>query len=292
MCRNIGILSKIKYFLSSSHLLLLYNSLFLSHVNYCCFIYCNTFSSHIHEIEKLQKRAVRIVEGKPRLSHTSPIFKKLKLLKLTDIGQQQILLIMHRKIRGELPAALSNLFVPFTLSRPSRNAKHFEETFTPKIHVVSSAVPVSRAASIQVTSSLYRWPPLQGPPPWAEGTSLHGASSTKGRLSVSMTSLHETSTKGIVEVSLCTGQLCLGPLLKGPPLCEAILLYKTSPIWEKGFSAWAFSTRDFLSVQKTFLSVIPLRGLPSEPRASPLHGATRLFGATRSEHTAYAVFAV
>ena len=97
LCRNIGMLCRLRYFLDSSHLLLLYNSLFLSHVNYCCFLYSNSYSSHISEIEKLQKRAVRIIDGQSRLSHSAPIFKKLKLLRLKDIGQQQILLIMHKK---------------------------------------------------------------------------------------------------------------------------------------------------------------------------------------------------
>ena len=37
LCRNVGMISKAKYFLSSDHLLLLYNSLFLAHVNFFCF---------------------------------------------------------------------------------------------------------------------------------------------------------------------------------------------------------------------------------------------------------------
>ena len=76
LCRNVGIINRARYFLHSSHLLLLYNSLILSHINYCCLLFCNTYSSHIHEIEKLQKRAVRLIDGQARLAHSSPIFKK------------------------------------------------------------------------------------------------------------------------------------------------------------------------------------------------------------------------
>ena len=85
LCRNVGIINRARYFLHSSHLLLLYNSLILYHINYCCLLFCNTYSSHIHEIEKLQKRAVRLIDGQARLAHSSPIFKKLHLLKLRDV---------------------------------------------------------------------------------------------------------------------------------------------------------------------------------------------------------------
>ena len=129
LCRNIGIINRVKHFLNSNHLLLLYNSLFLSHVNYCCFLYSNTYSSHINEIEKLQKRAVRIVDGQHRLAHTTQIFKKLKLLRLKDIGNQQMLLLMHRKLKTNLPKLIDQLFTIANPSRVSRTIKHFEETF-------------------------------------------------------------------------------------------------------------------------------------------------------------------
>ena len=144
LCRNVGTISRVRYFLNSSHLLLLYNSLFLSHVNYCCFVFCNTFSSHISKIEKLQKRAVRLVDGRERLAHTAPIFKKLKLLKLNDIGNQQMLMLMHRKIKTDLPRLIDELFASARQSRTTRNAQHFEEPFTSKLyktHTVSWAAP-------------------------------------------------------------------------------------------------------------------------------------------------------
>ena len=144
LSRNVGIMCKVRYFLSSKHLLLLYNSLFLSHVNYCCFIYSNTYSTNINEVEKLQKRAVRIVDGQARLAHTAPIFKKLKLLRLIDIGHQQMLLLLHRKLQDNLPTLIDQLFILAQPSRTTRAVKHFEELFTYKVyktHTVSWAGP-------------------------------------------------------------------------------------------------------------------------------------------------------
>ena len=144
LSRNVGIMCKVRYFLNSKHLLLLYNYLFLSHVNYCCFIYSNIYSTSINEVEKLQKRAVRIVDGQARLAHTAPIFKKLKLLRLIDIGHQQMLLLLHRKLQDNLPTLIDQLFILAQPSRTTRAVKHFEELFTYKVyktHTVSWAGP-------------------------------------------------------------------------------------------------------------------------------------------------------
>ena len=134
LCRNVGMINRLKYFLNTSHLLLLYNSLFLSHVNYCCFIFCNTYSSHISKIEKLQKRLVRLIDGQSRLAHSTPIFKKLKLLKLRDIAKHQMVLLMHRKLQNNLPHLIDQLFITAQPSRNSRNVKHFKEAFTTKLY--------------------------------------------------------------------------------------------------------------------------------------------------------------
>ena len=134
LSRNVGIISRVRYFLKSKQLLLLYNSLFLSHVNYCCFLYSNTYSSNTYETEKLQKRAVRMVDGQPRLAHTAPIFKKLKLLRLRDIGKQQMLLLLHRKLKAYMPSQIDELFIVAEPSRNNRTVKHFVELFTYKVY--------------------------------------------------------------------------------------------------------------------------------------------------------------
>ena len=77
---------------------------------------------------------VRVVDGQPRLAHTAPIFKKLYLLRLKDIGHRQIILILHRKLKGNLPTAIDELF---DLAKPSRNnrfIKHVNELFSYRVY--------------------------------------------------------------------------------------------------------------------------------------------------------------
>ena len=133
--RNIGIMNRSKFYLDKSSLKLLYNALVLPYINYCCLVWGFTFPSYIHKLILLQKRAVRIIAHEHRLANTEPIFKDLKLLKVNDIAKQQLILLMHRKLRSELPRQLNELFSfvnPGSIT--TRNRHHFCEPFTEKLY--------------------------------------------------------------------------------------------------------------------------------------------------------------
>ena len=114
--RNIGVMSRAKFFLDTHLLTLLYNSLVLPYINYCCVVWGFTFPSYLNKIELLQKRAIRIITHQHRLAHTEEIFKSLKLLKVHNIAKQQAIILMHRKLSLSLPSSVGGLF---TLSDPS-----------------------------------------------------------------------------------------------------------------------------------------------------------------------------
>ena len=131
--RNIGIMNRSKFFLDKHSLTLLYNTLVLPYINYCCLVWGFTFPTYLHRIELLQKRAVRIIENQHRLAHTGPIFQNLKLLKVQDIAKQQLILVMHRKLTSNLPVDIDFLFhiLDPSLTR-TRRRQHFIEPFTVK----------------------------------------------------------------------------------------------------------------------------------------------------------------
>ena len=62
--RNLGIIGRVKHYLSSRELKLLYNSLILPHINYCAAVWGSNYFTRIFRIFKLQKRAVRIIDKK------------------------------------------------------------------------------------------------------------------------------------------------------------------------------------------------------------------------------------
>lgn len=102
-----GIMSKMKNILPENILRTLYNSLYLPHLNYG--ILC--WKSKVNELVKLQKKAVRIISKEKYNAHTNPLFKKLNLLKISDLEALQVLKFCYKLEHDRLPAYFqSNLF--------------------------------------------------------------------------------------------------------------------------------------------------------------------------------------
>jgi hypothetical protein len=108
MSKVAGIMNKMKNFLPENILLTLYNSLYLPHLNYG--ILC--WKSKINQIVKLQKKVVRIITGMKYNSHTDPLFKRLGILKVSDICMLQEYSFCYKLENGMLPSYFhNNLFI-------------------------------------------------------------------------------------------------------------------------------------------------------------------------------------
>ena len=77
--RNIGIISRVRYFIDSNTAYLLYNSMILPYLNYCCLIWGVNYHSHLQRVTILQKRAVRLIEGVYPPISSKPLFKKYRI---------------------------------------------------------------------------------------------------------------------------------------------------------------------------------------------------------------------
>lgn len=106
LSRNIGILRRLRTQLPPNVLTMLYYSLIHPHLNYMILIW-----GYDHEeILTKQKQAMRIIHSKHFLySHTDPLFKSSKVLKLNDIHTQAQLKFCHKYIHGELPHYFMNM---------------------------------------------------------------------------------------------------------------------------------------------------------------------------------------
>ena len=133
--RNIGIIYRSKHFLTNNYRLLLYNSLVLPYLNYCCLLWGYSTKSSINKLFVLQKKAVRLVDNQPKLAHSSQIFAKLNLLKLEDIAKQQTLVLLYNIITHNSPPTITSLFerTRFT-PQNTRILRHFSEKFTRKTY--------------------------------------------------------------------------------------------------------------------------------------------------------------
>ena len=118
----IGILHRLKPILPQSIKIMLYNALLLPHINYCLV----TWGNQCKRINILQKRAIRLITLSKYNSHTAPLFKKLKLLTITDMLALQELKFYYKFTHNELPAYFQNwqIVTNSELRRHNTRRKH------------------------------------------------------------------------------------------------------------------------------------------------------------------------
>ena len=107
-----AVIYKANCLIDQNGMYVLYCSLFLPHLSYCCEMWGNTYTTNIHGITILQKRVIRLVCGVKRLEHTSILFQQLGILKFVDLVKLKTAIIMFRAFHNELPSNLLNFFKP------------------------------------------------------------------------------------------------------------------------------------------------------------------------------------
>ena len=111
--RALGILYKARKFFDKTTLLTLYNSFIHPLFMYCIAVWGYVPETYLDPLDKLQKRAVRIIAGARYLAHTEPLFKELKIMKLINLYVYNIMLIMFKRQHGKLPAIFDSFFHEF-----------------------------------------------------------------------------------------------------------------------------------------------------------------------------------
>ena len=95
-----GILNRLKHIYPEHALLAIYNSLFVSHLNYGILLW----GTNLDKVHRLQKRAVRAITNSDYLAHSEPIFKTLGLLKVKQLYQLKMLKFYYNLSYGILPS--------------------------------------------------------------------------------------------------------------------------------------------------------------------------------------------
>ena len=111
LSKCIYVLYKSSKVLGCSSLRILYCSLFLPYISYCCEVWGTTYKTNIHQIIMLQKKAIRIVCNKGRFEHTTPLFYQQKILKFNDLVDLRCGILMYKALHLELPTNLQKMFI-------------------------------------------------------------------------------------------------------------------------------------------------------------------------------------
>ena len=76
-----GVISRIRYKFDSTTLLMLYNTMVLPYLNYCCIVWGANYFGRLECLLKLQKRMIRIITGFKKSDDTSQISRTLMYLR-------------------------------------------------------------------------------------------------------------------------------------------------------------------------------------------------------------------
>jgi len=111
LCRTNGIISKLRHYVPKSTLLLIYYSLFYSHISYGISVWSLTTQKNINVIWNLQKKCVRLMNFASFNDHSNPLFLDNKLLKFNDVILMNQLLLANQFTNDVLPDDLRSLFL-------------------------------------------------------------------------------------------------------------------------------------------------------------------------------------
>ena len=96
LSRACYIMSKIKHYVDSGTLKMIYYSLIFPHINYCVCVWGGVADYILKPLIILQKRAIRIITKSDYKAHTAPLFKQLKILNFDSIYTLSLANIFHK----------------------------------------------------------------------------------------------------------------------------------------------------------------------------------------------------
>ena len=97
--RTVGIISKIRHYLPKTALLKIYYAQIHSHLLYGFIIWGSTFPTYLKKLIILQNKAVKFIRAAKFCDSSSPYYKRLKILKLTDLYKLEIGKFIHANFK-------------------------------------------------------------------------------------------------------------------------------------------------------------------------------------------------
>ena len=111
LLKTVGIFSKLRYYVNVDILIMLYYSLIYPFLTYGIQVWGFTYPTYLKPVTTLQKRVVRMTFSDPR-SHSEPLLKPHKLLKISDIIHFEIHCFVYQWYHKLSPSCFVNYFNP------------------------------------------------------------------------------------------------------------------------------------------------------------------------------------
>ena len=98
--RTYFILTKIRYYVNTKTLILIYNSLAYTYFNYCICTWGGAPESILKPLKTLQNKITRIITFSDYKAHSDPLYFKLNILRLKDIYELKLAIMIHKIHKG------------------------------------------------------------------------------------------------------------------------------------------------------------------------------------------------
>ena len=131
LSRSLYCIKRVSKKLSKKSLLSLYYALIHPHLLYCINILSCTSKSNLLRIQKMQKKAIRIITKAKINEHTGPLFKHCKILPFEQLCLQAKLLFMHSIHYNYAPNSFSNTFPTNQIRNIEHNLRNQNEFLLP-----------------------------------------------------------------------------------------------------------------------------------------------------------------
>ena len=112
LSRAIGMLAKIRHYVSKNTLRMIYFGIFSSLLTYGSQIWGQLKNKHMKRIENLQNKAIRVINFAKFNAPSNPLYKDSNILKLSDHIKLQNFMFVYDCNKKELPTVLLNNFIP------------------------------------------------------------------------------------------------------------------------------------------------------------------------------------
>ena len=96
LSRSISLIYNLKEYMPIHVLITVYYAHIQPYFSYCLPIWGSTYPTHLQSLFLIQKRAIRLINNKPYLEHTNPLFKQTKIIKFFDFVKLEIASYMYK----------------------------------------------------------------------------------------------------------------------------------------------------------------------------------------------------
>ena len=145
--KKVGILFKLRQFIPTNILILLYKTLIQPHISYGLEVWGSTYPSYLQTIFLSQKMAVRAITFSNFQTHTAHLFKQLYILDIYKLYKLHVCSFIYNLINNNLPHSLL-VYCQFPVHSYSTRHKNKGNLFVPSVNTSMGKFAISYAGPL------------------------------------------------------------------------------------------------------------------------------------------------